>query len=385
VNGLHGIGLVAGRELSEALRRKSLWVVAAVLLLGSAAAMVVPELLDDEGRDRYTVTVVGGSPELDEALAAVGSAVEADIAVTTSPDRAAARLAVEEGDADVAAVAGDAPAVVAEAGANDRLVAAVQQALALDGLVGRLEASGLTAEEAQAALSAPAPAVERLDEESSERRAASAVLGIVLYLLLLSLMVQVANGTAIEKANRISEVLLAIVRPGALLFGKVLGVGVVGLLVLACGVIPVVVKLAVGGDLPPGLGGALAASAAWFLFGIALYLTIGGALGALVERQEEAGSAVMPLTITLIGAYIIGQTSPEGTLATVLAYVPLTSPLIVPPRLAMGAASPVEVVVSLVLGVLAVVVAVRFGAVVYRRAIVRTGRRLKLRDVLQGA
>ena len=28
------------------------------------------------------------------------------------------------------------------------------------------------------------------------------------------LMIQVANGTAIEKANRISEVLLAIVRPG---------------------------------------------------------------------------------------------------------------------------------------------------------------------------
>ena len=54
-------------------------------------------------------------------------------------------------------------------------------------------------------------------------------MSIVLYLLLFMLMIQVANGTAIEKANRISEVLLAIVRPGALLFGKVIGVGIIGL------------------------------------------------------------------------------------------------------------------------------------------------------------
>ena len=47
------------------------------------------------------------------------------------------------------------------------------------------------------------------------------------------LMILVANGVAIEKANRISEVLLAIVRPGPLLFGKVIGVGLVGIATLA--------------------------------------------------------------------------------------------------------------------------------------------------------
>ena len=53
------------------------------------------------------------------------------------------------------------------------------------------------------------------------------------------LMIGVANGTAIEKANRISEVLLAIVRPAALLFGKVIGVGVIGILTILAGAIPV--------------------------------------------------------------------------------------------------------------------------------------------------
>ena len=47
-------------------------------------------------------------------------------------------------------------------------------------------------------------------------------------------------------AGPLSEVLLAIVRPCALLFGKVIGVGIVGVDTLLCAVLPVVVKLALG-------------------------------------------------------------------------------------------------------------------------------------------
>ena len=57
--------------------------------------------------------------------------------------------------------------------------------------------------------------------------------------MLLLLTSQVASGVAIEKTNSVSEVLLAIVRPHALLFGKVIGVGLIGLFTLACGAIPV--------------------------------------------------------------------------------------------------------------------------------------------------
>jgi ABC-2 type transport system permease protein len=206
---------------------------------------------------------------------------------------------------------------------------------------------------------------------------------ILLYILLLTLMIQVANGTAIEKANRISEVLLAIVRPRALLFGKVIGVGIIGVLTLLGGVVPVVVKLVAGGDLPDGLAGAMAGGGAWFALGIALYLTLAGALGALVERQEEAGSAVAPLAMILIGSYLVAQSAPDSPVARVLAYIPLSSPLVMPSRLALGEASGVEMVISLALLLAAVVVVGRVGATVYRRAVVRTGRRLKLREVLR--
>jgi ABC-2 type transport system permease protein len=57
--------------------------------------------------------------------------------------------------------------------------------------------------------------------------------------------------------------------------------------------------------------------------------------------------------------------------------------MVMPSRIAVGAASGAEMAVSLALGLTAIVVVARLGSVVYRRAIVRTGRRLKVREVLR--
>ena len=50
-------GLVVSRELHEAFRRRSLWIIFAVLFAGSCAAMVLPDLLGG-GKSRYDVAVV---------------------------------------------------------------------------------------------------------------------------------------------------------------------------------------------------------------------------------------------------------------------------------------------------------------------------------------
>jgi ABC-2 type transport system permease protein len=382
-------GLVAGRELYQAFRRKSFWIVAALLLVGATVAMIVPSLTGGTDTDR--VGLVGASPAVADALRAAGPALDVTIVVEPLSDRAAAERAVDDGDVDVAGVAGVTgvagadPVVIVQADEHGRLVGVVQQVLAADALANRLTAEGLSPSDAASVVSAPPPAVVELDQERTDRRLAALAISLVLYLALLSLMIQVANGTAIEKANRISEVLLAIVRPGPLLFGKVIGVGVGGLITLACAAIPVAVKLGAGGDLPAGFGGAVASGAAWAVLGLALFLTIAGSLGALVERQEEVGSLVAPLTMILVGSFVVAQSAPESSLAAVLAWVPLTSPIMVPTRLAVGASSPAEIVGSLVLMVVAVVVAVRVGAGIFRRAIVRTGRRIRVREVLRAA
>jgi len=379
--------LVAARELRQAARSRGLWATVAVLFLGSTAAMVLPEVFSGDDRSSYDVAVVldDGDVELaalEAAIVQIVDAIDADVEVTEAPDVDTARQQVLDEEVDVAVAVADPPRILVRAGTFERLVGALRQALATQALVDGLLDAGLEPSEVEALLAAPPAEVEELDTEAERRQGAAFLLSLVAYVLILMLMVNVANGVAVEKGNRISEVLLAIVRPGPLLYGKVIGLAIVGFVHLAAGALPVVVKMLVGGDLPEGLGGALAGGIVWFALGIALYLLLAGALGALVERQEEASSVVSPLSLMLIAAYFAGATSADSPVAAVLAYIPLTSPMVMPSRIAVGAASGVDIVVSALLSVVAVVVAARVSAVVYRRAIVRTGRRLKLREVL---
>jgi ABC-2 type transport system permease protein len=382
VRELRGAGLVALRELTEAFRRKSFWVIVVVMFLGSSAGMVVPSMVGGGGPTTYTVAVDAPSPSFERALREGLLPFKAKVEVKEIAGAAAVKAAVTDGRADAGVLFDDPPVVIADANDHPQLVAASQQALAVIAQEARLRSAGLSAAQVRSALAPAGAGVDHLHADRERRVAASFSVSIVLYILLLVLMMQVANGTAIEKSNRISEVLLAIVRPGALLFGKVLGVTITGVIVLLAAVLPVVVKQALGGNLPDGLGAAVLGGAVWFVLGLVIYLTLAGALGALVERQEEVGTAVTPLMALLIGTFVVVEVAPTSTAVAVLAYVPLCAPLVVPVRLASGASSPVEVVGSLAIGVVTAVVLARVAAVVYRRAIVRTGRRLHLRDVV---
>ena len=254
----------------------------------------------------------------------VASGVDIEIELVDFDDREAATTAVRDGDVDAAVVLDvDPVGIVIDTDDDAQLEALLRQTIGITSVVDSLADAGLTRGEIEAAFDTSEPTVEVLDTERGGRRAPRSRISIVLYVMLLLLTSQVASGVAIEKTNSVSEVLLAIVRPHALLFGKVIGVGLIGVFTLACGALPVLVKLAAGGSLPPGIAGTLAGGAAFFVIGVALYLTTGGALGALVGRQEEAAAAVAPLSVMLIAFYIVGQGGADTTLGAVLAYVPV--------------------------------------------------------------
>ena len=380
--------LVAGREVREAFRRKSLWIVFAILFVGSSVAMILPDALDG-GTTTYDVALPRGtptatSPDFERDLQVAATHIDAQVRFRTVSDPARARALVDDGTVDLAVVGADPATVIVRTGENETLVALARQALATSALTSQLDQSGLDRATINRILTAPEVRIDSIAADNSDRKASAAVLSLVLYLILLLLMIQVASGVAIEKANRISEVLLAVVKPTALFFGKVLGVGLVGLAGLAAGGIPVLVKAIASGDLPAGLGPAIAGGLPWMVLGLALYLTTAGALGALVERQEEAGSMLTPLSLLLIGTYVLAQSSSNGSLGAVLAIFPYTSPIVMPARLALGEASAGEIVASLLVGAATLLFVLRLGAVVYRRGIVHTGRRMRLGEVLRG-
>lgn len=372
--------LVVERELREALRRKGIWALIAFVFLGATAVVVLPEVLPDGG-STADVALVGDDPL--GVAAALEAVPDPEITVAPAPDRAAATLALEEGDADLAVLLRGAavPELLVE-DETAEIVAIVREVVANRVAASRLAAEGIDLGAVTAAFADATPEISLVDAEQQSREGAAFALTIVLYLVTVILTGQVASAVAVEKSNRVSEVLLAIVPPRSMLAGKVIGIACIGLLTLLAGALPVFVRFVLGGDLPEGLGRTILVSGAWFLSGLVLYLTLAGSLGALVARQEEAGAVVMPLTLLLVAGYLVAISSGDSVLGLVLGIFPLTSPMVAPYRVAVGAGTPAEYVVSLVVLLATVVFVGRLAVVVFRRAIVRTGERLKLREVL---
>ena len=158
------------------------------------------------------------------------TSLDVEVELSSADSMPSASQQVADDEVDVAIVVGGQPTVIAEQDRADSFVATVQQVVGVQALAGAARGEGARARRRSGRrCRTRRPKVVRLDQDRSSRQASAAIVATLLYLLLLMLMILVANGVAIEKANRISEVLLAIVRPGPLLFGKVIGVGLVGI------------------------------------------------------------------------------------------------------------------------------------------------------------
>jgi ABC-2 type transport system permease protein len=194
-------------------------------------------------------------------------------------------------------------------------------------------------------------------------------------------------GVAEEKASRVVEVLLAAVRPIQLLAGKVLGIGLVALaqagLVVA---FALVLARVVGSTLLHGAAPLeILSTLFWFLLGYAFYSWV----YAAAERQDQLQSMAFPLGIPIILGYITslivassGDTSP---FFDVLAFLPPTAPFAMPVLVGLGQTTWWAFTASALLSVFATAIVARLAAVIYRRAILRTGRRVRLREITSRA
>ncbi|MBW8766917.1 MAG: ABC transporter permease [Geodermatophilales bacterium] len=379
------VRLVAAREISTRVRDRSFIISSAVimlLILGSIALQVAL----NSGGDEVRIGVVGDRTALQPALEAQGDAVGTDVTVAGLDDEAAARTAVEDGDVDGALVTGtSAPELIVEKSADASLQAVVQGAVAQLSLGEQLARAGVTSVDVPEVAVTPL----RPDAERNGQRIVAAIIGVSLLYGLLILFGQfVAQGVVEEKSSRVVELLLATMRPWQLLAGKILGLGVLGLVQIA-----VVALVGVGGalafglvDIPGDLVGTAVTVVGWFVLGYALYASIFAVAASLVSRQEDLGTVLMPTSLVLVASFVIGlqaASDPGGTLATVTSYVPGLSPLVMPVRQAAGEAALWEVVLAVVLMLVAITLVVRLGGRVYSAALLRTSGKTKLREALR--
>ena len=95
-----------------------------------------------------------------------------------------------------------------------------------------------------------------------------------------------------------------------------------------------------------------------------------------------------PLTLIILVAFFVAFAvleDPDGTLAHVTAFIPMTAPMTMPPRIVTGDAPPWEIVASLAVTIGASVALIPLAARIYAGGILRTGSSLKLREAWRAA
>ncbi|UTW63308.1 ABC transporter permease [bacterium SCSIO 12741] len=221
------------------------------------------------------------------------------------------------------------------------------------------------------------------EEGNSKKAVIGFIFGAMIYLFIFLYGVQVMRGVIEEKTNRIIEVIVTSVRPMQLMMGKILGVGLVSLtqfffwILITMALFTVVQSFFISEFLDPAsLSETVQATPeiaqqiqqeqsavskayfdqnnilfntpwvsliAGFLFyffgGYFLYSALFAAVGAAVDSETDTQQFMVPLTAPLTVAYISGVAiiqNPEGPVAFWLSMIPLTSPITMPIRMAVG-------------------------------------------------
>jgi ABC-2 type transport system permease protein len=369
-----GIRLTARRELVERTRRDRSFLISTLVTLAILLAIIfVPKLLGSDDPKEFDVGLVGAASQ------PIGQVLTA---------QAEAAGTVRDGKLDLAVI--DGRELVAKAEPDEQLSLLVQAASRAARAQQTLQSAGVDQGEIQAAL-APPPlpvrSLEPVDEDVRSKRAIATVAVFLLYGQLIGYCFAVAMGVVEEKSTRVVEVLLAAVRPVQLLAGKIIGVGLVGLIQLSIiGAIGLAVAVASNTiTLPPDATGTIGSVLLWFLLGYAFYSSMFAVAGAIVSRQEELQNTATPLNLLMIASFFIAFSSSvsgggDTTLAKVSSFLPPVAPLIMPLRIAGGNAAPWEIALSLAIMLVSIVAVVLLAARLYEGAILRTGARVKLSD-----
>ena len=233
---------------------------------------------------------------------------------------------------------------------------------------------------------------------TGESGAASFMVGylmaIILYMGVVLYGQQTMMSVIEEKTSRIMEVLASSVRPFQMLLGKVIGVGVTGLLQMAIwgttvylvtsqrghiasliGVSPDVMQQF---PIPTMSASLIAVFLAYFVLGYLLYGALYAAIGSMCNSVQDAQQYVavlMPILMISFFATLGIFKDPTGGIGVPMSIIPFFSHLAMPVRWSLSEVPPMQLVLSLTLGVLALLGVTWIAARIYRTGILMYGKK----------
>lgn len=254
------------------------------------------------------------------------------------------------------------------------------------------------------------------------------IAGFIIYMFVFIYGTMVMRGVMEEKSNRIVEVIISSVKPFQLLFGKVIGIGLVGLTQIGIWVV-LTVMIATGATAIIGSNSAETVAQAqnimaqqsvnpmaqtavaepnvvlevigmvgnlnipliifslffYFICGFILYASLMGAIGSAVDSDEDAQQLMLPVTMPLIFSIIIlfaVAKNPEGPLAFWASMIPLTSPVTMMVRIPFGIPA-WEIVLSMVILLATIFGTIWMAGKIYRTGILMYGKKVNLKEIVK--
>lgn len=402
MKGLGALGQVAMREISERARSKAYLLTTALTILIVLGLIVLPQLFGGDTEESTVGSVGEGNDAIVSTAVEFGNSDDEPgdpptiaIEIVEYEDRESAIEALEAGEVDAVLV--DGSEVIVES------VGGFGGSSFLNGLqrsAGTVQIQEVIAEEGQQAidiievLTSDPLEVTTLnggEAEDGESRTFVAYFGLLLlYLAVLLYGTWILTGVTEEKANRVVEVLLSSVKPWQMLGGKILGIGTLALVQLLGTLVVAVVALRVTDafDLPPVEWTAVLNLLLWFVIGFLIYAVLFGAAGSLVSRTEEANTIAMPMSMTaVVGLFVsfAALENPDGTVAVIASFIPVTAPFVVPVRTALDAIPLWQYAASLIICLASIWVLTLVAGRIYAGGLLRYGGRVKIREAWRSA
>jgi ABC-2 type transport system permease protein len=386
MNGARQGWLVAKREIRERGRSRAFLASVVLMVVTVAGLLIIPAVLKPGGGTKDIGLTGPTPPALTATIQAQAQAAGVTVRVHRYASLAAGEQATRQGRLDV--LVASAQRLEWQGRADQQLKAVLTGAIELVTVHERAAAAGLSPG-AAAALLAPVPVSNVELGHAAGRSPADELAAIIMTgVLLMGISVfgsMVLTGVLEEKTSRVVEVLLARIPARALLAGKIAGIGLLGLAQIAVTAVTALIAVSAVGsiDLPAVRGTVLAWAIAWFVLGYALYATMFGALGSLGSRAEDAQSVSGPATVVLLVAYLASFfmiAQPASAAAKAISYFPLTAPMAMPGRIAMGATAWWEPVLAVVLTLATIIALVQLAGRLYTNAILHSGPALSLKN-----
>lgn len=209
------------------------------------------------------------------------------------------------------------------------------------------------------------------------------IVTFLFYIVIMTSSSLMLSSVTNEKQNRVMEILMTSITPGQMLTGKIIALGLVGLL-------QTVIWLGAGLLMLRFSGKAFALGAAFqlpasillwgilfFIFGYAMYASLMAGIGALVPSLREASQlttvVILPMIIPLMFINALINT-PDSPLATFLSIFPLSAPVSMMTRLAATQVPIWQVLLALALLIFTSWLLVRASASLFKAQNLLTGQ-----------